>query len=109
MGSGIVRRCAVAAAFGFLVLTVAGVAGANQGDPLTLGVTTNDAQGFDTEVASAAPHYGLWVNETGPGVGFKATTGSTGGTAVLDKTANGTSYGVNAVSSASDGTGLHPT
>lgn len=90
-----------------LALGVAGVAAANQGDPLLLGVTTNTAQTFDTKLSTSSKKFGLWVEQGGGGAGLKGSTGAGGRAGVVGQTANGTSFGVDASNTGAGGTGLH--
>jgi hypothetical protein len=106
MGTRIARVVAVVAVV-VLGVTGAGVAVANQGDALLLGLTTNTAQGFDTKLSASSGKFALWVNQTGKGVGLKGSTASNGGAGVVGRTANGNSYGVDAVNAGAGGTGLH--
>jgi hypothetical protein len=90
-----------------LALGAAGVAAAEQGDALILGVTTNTAQGFDTKLSMTSKKFGLWVEQSGGGMGLKGSTTGKGGPGVQGQTGNPTSFGVNAVNTANGGTGLH--
>ncbi|HEY7280778.1 MAG TPA: hypothetical protein VID47_04205 [Actinomycetota bacterium] len=67
-----------------LAIGVAGVAAANPGDVLRIGVKTNDAGAADTKLSSSAPHFGLWLNETGRGSALRATATGSGPAARFD-------------------------
>jgi len=108
MRSSVLRSCAVALV-ALLVIAAGGIAVANQGDPLLLGLTTNTAQSFDTKLSASSNKFGLWVAQTGKGAGLKGSTGGSGGAGVLGQTSNDEAYGVDAVNSAAGGTGLHAT
>jgi len=90
-----------------LAVAGAGVAAASRGDALLLGLTTNSAGSFDTKLSSSSDKFGLWVRQTGKGVGLKGSTGSDGGDGVVGQTGNAGSYGVDAVNTGAGGTALH--
>ena len=106
MRSSVLRSCAVVL-FALLVVAAGGVAVANQGDALLLGVTANTAWGFDTKMSASSGKFGLWVAQSGKGVAVRGSTGANGGIGVVGQTANDRTVGVNAVNLAPGGTGLH--
>jgi hypothetical protein len=108
MRFSVLRSCAVAVV-ALLVIAAGGMAVADQGDALLLGVTTNSAQSFDTKLSASSDKFGLWVAQKGEGAGLKGSTGGSGGAGVVGQTSNDEAYGVDAVNSAAGGTGLHAT